>query len=239
VLVAPDAFAGVLRATQVAGAIGRGLERAGLIPPDLCPLAGGGAGTIDAVLPVLGGEVVAVPGHGSFALLDDGGTALVEPAPAERGRALLGAAVEAGAAVIIVAAAGLRDVTLHPGDLGGAKLVVLADGATPPVPGATLQAGAPWVLDVLGFDARMRAARAVVTGEHTLDWGTLGSRPVGEVGQRTRQAGVPLHAVVGRAELDRFDRRMIDLQRVFEAVTLEELEAAGERLGTELADGRA
>jgi glycerate kinase len=157
VLVAPDAFAGVLRATQVAGAIGRGLERAGLIPPDLCPLAGGGAGTIDAVLPVLGGEVVAVPGHGSFALLDDGGTALVEPASAERGRALLARRVEAGAAVIIVAAQACRR-TLHPGDLGGAKLVVLADGATPPVPGATLQAGAPWVLDVLGFDARMRAA---------------------------------------------------------------------------------
>ena len=33
------------------GAIGRGLERAGLMPPDLCPVADGGEGTLDALLP--------------------------------------------------------------------------------------------------------------------------------------------------------------------------------------------
>ena len=37
VLVAPDSFKGTFRAAQVAGAIGRGLERAGLMPPDLLP----------------------------------------------------------------------------------------------------------------------------------------------------------------------------------------------------------
>ena len=41
VLVAPDSFKGTFRAAQVAGAIGRGLERAGLVPPDLLPLADG------------------------------------------------------------------------------------------------------------------------------------------------------------------------------------------------------
>jgi glycerate kinase len=44
VLVAHDSFKGRFRAAQVAGAIGRGLERAGLMPPDLLPLADGGDG---------------------------------------------------------------------------------------------------------------------------------------------------------------------------------------------------
>ena len=37
VLVAPDKFKGTFNAAQVAAAIGRGLEKAGLMPPDLCP----------------------------------------------------------------------------------------------------------------------------------------------------------------------------------------------------------
>ena len=49
---------GRFRAAEVAGAIGRGLERAGLMPPDLCPLADGGEGTIEALLLALGGETV-------------------------------------------------------------------------------------------------------------------------------------------------------------------------------------
>ena len=60
VLVAPDSFKGTFNAAQVAGAIGRGLERAGLMPPDLCPVADGGEGTLDALLPQLGGELIAV-----------------------------------------------------------------------------------------------------------------------------------------------------------------------------------
>src|SRR4051794_41789682 len=59
VLVAPAPFGGDLRAPVVAAAIGRGLEAAGLRPPDLCPLAGGGAGTIEALLPALGGGTAA------------------------------------------------------------------------------------------------------------------------------------------------------------------------------------
>ena len=50
---------------------------------------------------------------------------------------------------------------------------------------------------------------------------------------------MPLHAIVGTDRLDPFGKRIIDLQRTIEATTLEELEAAGEELGTELADGRA
>jgi glycerate kinase len=328
VLVAPDSFKGTFRASEVAGAIGRGLERAGLMPPDLCPVADGGEGTLDALLPQLGGELVAAqvrdplgrPVTAGFGLVEDGGTALVEMAAAsglglvaeeERDAwaastygtgQLIAAAVQAGARVILVAVggsattdggAGALEAIEDAGGLHGARLVVLCDvrtafedaarvfgpqkGADPamverlterlhalarrlprdprgvPMTGcagglsgglwaahdAVLEPGARWVLDALDFDARMRAARAVVTGEGRLDMQTLEGKLVGEIGTRARQAGVPLHAIVGTDALDAFGKRMIDLQRTLIATTLEELEAAGETLGRELADGRA
>jgi glycerate kinase len=105
--------------------------------------------------------------------------------------------------------------------------------------GATLEPGAQWVLDALDFDARMRAARAVVTGEGRLDEQTLQGKLVGEIGTRARQAGVPLHAIVGQDGLDPFGKRIIDLQRVYEATDLAAIEAAAEALGTDLATGAA
>src|SRR5204863_9842056 len=99
--------------------------------------------------------------------------------------------------------------------------------------------GAPFVLDTLAIDLRMRATRAVVTGEGKLDEQTLEGKLVGEIGTRTRQAGVPLHAIVGTDRLDGFGKRMIDLQVVTAATTLEEIEAAGEDLGRRLATGDA
>ena len=59
VLVAPDSFKGTFRAAEVAAAIGRGLESAGLAPPDLCPVADGGEGTMEVLLTALGGETAA------------------------------------------------------------------------------------------------------------------------------------------------------------------------------------
>jgi glycerate kinase len=75
----------------------------------------------------------------------------------------------------------------------------------------------------------------VVTGEGRLDQQTLQGKIVGEIGTRARQSGVPLHAIVGTDALDRFGKRIIDLQVVLEATTAAELETAGERLGTMLA----
>src|SRR4051794_31031847 len=132
VLVAPDSFKGTFSAARVAGAIGRGLERAGLMPPDLCPVADGGEGTLDALLPQLGGELIAAtvtgplgePVRTGFGLVEDGGTAIVEMAMAsglglvpegerDAWRAstygtgeLIAAAARAGAAVILVAVGG-------------------------------------------------------------------------------------------------------------------------------------
>lgn len=96
--------------------------------------------------------------------------------------------------------------------------------------GAELVSGASFVLDALAFDRRMRAARAVVAGEGKLDQQSLVGKAVSEVATRSRQAGVPCFAVVGRRELDRFGQRILDLQVVLEAETIAALEDAGRRL---------
>lgn len=96
--------------------------------------------------------------------------------------------------------------------------------------GAKLVPGAPYVLDAIGFDAAMRAARFVVTGEGRLDPRSLDGKLVGEVATRCRQSGVACHAVVGQDALDEFLARVIDLASVHEAGTLAEIQAAARRL---------
>ena len=93
--------------------------------------------------------------------------------------------------------------------------------------GAELKAGAPYVLDALGFDERLRGAAAVIVGEGRIDAQSAMGKIVGEIAARARAAGVPVHAVVGR---DAFAGEDIGLASVTEATTLAELEAAGERL---------
>jgi glycerate kinase len=271
VLVAPDALGGSLRAAVVAAAIGRGLERAGVPPPQLCPVAGGGRGTIDVLLPALGGETAGariLDPHGceilaGFALLEDGATALVEAASqagsvdrAEGGSSfgvgqLVLAAIDAGAEVVLLACgdaqagdggAGAVEAIVEGDGLRGAALVALCDvrpfdGAGGGLAatlraelGAQLISGPAFVLEQLGFDERMRAARAVVVGEARLDAGTLKGRVAGEIAVRARQAGVPCHAVTVRDALLRFDARILDLQAIVEATTIAEIEAAGEGL---------
>jgi glycerate kinase len=131
VLVAPDSFKGTLSASAVAAAIGRGLERAGLVA-DRCPVADGGEGTMAVLLERTGGEIVTVPASdplgrpiaASFALLGDGSSALVEVAaasgldlvaPGERDAEaassagtgeLIAAAIACGARRVLVAAGG-------------------------------------------------------------------------------------------------------------------------------------
>src|SRR3954447_8429214 len=132
VLVAPDSFKGTFRATEVAAAIGRGLERAGLMPPDLCPVADGGEGTLEALVVQLGGETAAArvcdplgrEMQACYALIEGGGVAIGEMAAAsglglvaedERDAwaastygtgQLIRAAAEAGAEEVMVAVGG-------------------------------------------------------------------------------------------------------------------------------------
>ncbi len=231
VLVAPTAFDG-LRAPEAAAAIGRGLEAAGFEPPALCPLAAGGAGTIEVLLPVLGGET----GDG-FALVEAGATALVEAAgEPEETAARIAAAAAAGPAVIVLAAvdAGTDHAAVAlaaAGDLARARAVVLRhDRDAGAVPGAVIESGVRFVLDALDIDPRLRAARAVVVGAARLDEGWLRGGVEGEVAVRARQAGVPCHAVVARCAVDPFEARMLDLQRIVEAPERDDLERAGAAL---------
>jgi glycerate 2-kinase len=319
VLVAPDGFKGTFRATEVAAAIGRGLESAGLRPPDLCPVADGGHGTMEVLLTALGGETAAATVHdplgrdieAGFALIEGGGTAVVEMARAS-GLALLDraeldaeaastqgtgelilAAVDAGAQVVLVACGGSAttdggrgaiEAIDEGGGLRGTRIVCLCDvrvpferaakvfgpqkGADPAAVkrltkrlndfaatlprdprgkpmtgcagglsgglwaqyGATLEPGAAFVLRALDFDARMRAARAVIVGEGRIDDQTLQGKIAGEIATRARQAGVPCFAIVGSNGLDAFGARMLDLQRVIEATDLDAIAAAAASL---------
>ncbi len=87
ILVAPDSFKGTFSATQVAGAIGAGLRHAGL-QVDLCPVADGGEGTLDALAPAMDAEIRSAAAsdplgrqiEAQFAI--GAGTAIVETAAA-------------------------------------------------------------------------------------------------------------------------------------------------------------
>jgi glycerate kinase len=319
ILVAPDSFKGTFPAPSAASAIGRGLERAGFPPPDLCPVADGGEGTLAALLTALGGSTdgasVSDPlgrrVQAGFGLIEDGATAVVEVAEASglgrvaeserdaeaassRGTGeLIVAAVERGAQVVLVAAGGSAttdgglgaiEAITEAGGLRGARLVVLSDVRTPfeaaarvfapqkgadaaavkrlsrrldklgaswprdprgvamtgaagglagglwAVFGAVLEPGASFVLDALDYDARKRAAAAVIVGEGRLDETSLQGKVLGEAATRARQAGVPCFAIVGTDALDPFAARILDLQRVVQAPTLEDMETAAASL---------
>jgi glycerate kinase len=96
--------------------------------------------------------------------------------------------------------------------------------------GARLFPGAPYVLDAIGFDGRMRESAFVVTGEGRLDGQTLQGKVVGELATRCRQGGVACHAVVGTNALEPFEARILDLASVVEAGTMEALREAGRAL---------
>jgi glycerate kinase len=96
---------------------------------------------------------------------------------------------------------------------------------------AELRAGAPAVLDALGVDRRMRAARLVIAGEGCIDEQSFGGKIVGELGRRARAAAVPIHVVVGASRLSQDEAAAAGLARVWTASTLDEITAAGRALG--------
>jgi glycerate kinase len=117
-----------------------------------------------------------------------------------------------------------------PRDPRGVKMTGAAGGLSGGLyayKGAKLASGAAYVLDTVGFDERMRAARFVVTGEGRLDHQTLAGKAVGEVGVRCRQSGVACHAVVGSNAMDDFEIRLLDLASVNESNTKAKLRKAG------------
>jgi Glycerate kinase family len=83
------------------------------------------------------------------------------------------------------------------------------------------------LLEEVGFDARMRSARAVIVGAARLQERTLAGSVTFEIATRARQGGVPAYAVTGESRLDAFDARILDLQVILEARTGRALAAAG------------
>ena len=135
ILVAPAAFGGTLRAPQVAAALARGLETGGW-PVDPCPVADGGAGTLELLLTALGGETatVAVDGRSvGIGLVDRGDTAVVElraafgDGAADESSAAVGElllAADATGAGVVIAGAG----DLVAADGGAGAIAAIADG---------------------------------------------------------------------------------------------------------------
>jgi glycerate kinase len=92
--------------------------------------------------------------------------------------------------------------------------------------GAELVPGAPYVLDAVGFDERLRAADAVIVGEGRIDEQSVMGKIVGEIAQRADRAGVPVHAIVGVNGLGASDQ----VESIAEATTLAAIEDAGAEL---------
>jgi glycerate kinase len=243
------ALSGNVGIVETAAASGLGL----VAPDERDPIAADTAGTGDLIVAAVqaGAEIVYL-GVGGSATTDGGAGAI---RAIERGGGLNGARLvvlcdvrtpfEDAARVFApqkgADAAGVRRLTARlnalarrlPKDPRGIPMTGAAGGLSGGLwaaLGAELVPGAAFVLDAVGFDARMRASRAVVTGEGKLDEQSLVGKVVSEVATRARQSGVPCHAVVGTRELDSMGARILDLDHVLEASTLEEIEAAGRAL---------
>ena len=160
-LVAPDKFKGTFTAAEVADAIAEGMEEAG-IAAERMPVADGGDGTGAVLMAALGGEWREAGASDPlgrtvdcrYALLDDGGTAVVEVAEASglarldpgeldplaatsRGTGeLIDAAARGGAARVLVACGGSATTDGGAGalgafDPGAVELVCLCDTDVP------------------------------------------------------------------------------------------------------------
>lgn len=96
--------------------------------------------------------------------------------------------------------------------------------------GAKLRPGAAFVLAAIGFDSRLAAADAVVSGEGRFDAHSLRGKVVGEIASRCARAGKSLHLVVGGVRLD--DDPPAAVSSIAQAESLEELRREGLRLAT-------
>jgi glycerate 2-kinase len=96
--------------------------------------------------------------------------------------------------------------------------------------GARLRPGARFVLGRLGFERRLAAADAVITGEGRIDEQSLGGKVIGTVAEICGEAGKPVHAIVGQDALATDRAEAAGIVSVREASTLEEIAAAAREL---------
>jgi glycerate kinase len=90
--------------------------------------------------------------------------------------------------------------------------------------GAELRPGADYILDALGFDARLASADAVISGEGRFDSQSLEGKIVGAIADHCAAAAKPLHLIVGQNALPGDPSAAVD--SVTEARSLEEIRRA-------------
>lgn len=191
------------------------------------------------IVVTVGGSATTDGGVGALRAIADGGglrgAALVVACdvttPFERAAAVYGPQKGADAAAVARLTAHLHALAATlPRDPRGRAMTGAAgglSGALWAVHGARLVSGADWVLDAIGFDARLARADAVVTGEGRLDRQTFEGKLVGAVAARCRRAGLPLHAVVGSSALGAREVRELGLAAVHVATGEAAMAAAG------------
>ncbi len=192
------------------------------------------------VIVTVGGSATTDGGAGCLAALDEAGVEVAIEVvcdvrtPWEDAAAVFGPQKGADPATVARLAERLDELAARaPRDPRGVPMTGCAGGLSGGLYAfrdARLVPGAAFVLDAVGFDARARASRLVITGEGRLDQQTLAGKAVGEVAARCRDAGVACHAVVGVAALDADGVAALGLAGVREATTLAELAHAGREL---------
>jgi glycerate 2-kinase len=96
--------------------------------------------------------------------------------------------------------------------------------------GAKLRPGARFVLDRLGFERRLAAADAVITGEGRIDEQSLGGKVIGTIAEICAATGKPVHAIVGENALAPVLAGRAGIASVREAGTLDAISAAARDL---------
>lgn len=90
-----------------------------------------------------------------------------------------------------------RDLGKEVADLPGAGAAGGTGAGLVAFLGATLEPGAPLVVDASGFDETLQGARLVITGEGRVDAQTAYGKAPGEVAKRARAAGIPVLLLAG------------------------------------------
>jgi glycerate kinase len=196
----------------------------------------------ESVLVAAGGSATSDGGVGAIEALADAG---VSPAltvlcdvqlPFERAAAVFGPQKGADSETVgrlearlrSLAAGFARDPTgvAHTGAAGG-----LAGGLWAEC-GAKLAPGAEFVLDWVGFEARLEGRALVATGEGALDATSAEGKLVGAVAARCRAAGVRCCGIVGRNELSEPEAAALGLASVREAGDPGSISVAAEELAS-------
>lgn len=96
--------------------------------------------------------------------------------------------------------------------------------------GAELRPGARFVLDLVGFERRLDAADAAISGEGRIDSQSLEGKLVGEIAAICARRGRELDVVVGADQLDHAAIGALPIRSIREAGTLAALREAGREL---------